>query len=309
MSNRQRADEIEKGAKACYGRARRAYDRTVKALEERGRERERLHGGRVAPVLERLQAEFVRFTAIEFADGEGTARRVAISAEDPQVVDGDGRVKSVAKASAVGVGGGGTVGGVAAGLVYSGVATWGTASTGTAIGTLSGAAASNATLAALGGGSLATGGGGVVAGTAVLGGVVAVPVILAGVGVWWHLGKKRLAEAEANASELNAAAKDLEARHARLDRSRALQDRLIVATEQLVDDLSARLDEVSTWSARCRLNTLSERRQAFLARTVAVADALAAVAQVHVCGPKGEPSRHGAQAAQDAEDFLADALS
>ena len=44
----------------------------------------------------------------------------------------------------------------------------GTASTGTAISTLSGAAASNATLAWLGGGALAAGGGGIVVGTAVL---------------------------------------------------------------------------------------------------------------------------------------------
>ena len=43
------------------------------------------------------------------------------------------------------------------------------ASTGTAISTLSGVAATNATLAAIGGGSLAAGGGGVAAGTAILG--------------------------------------------------------------------------------------------------------------------------------------------
>ena len=46
----------------------------------------------------------------------------------------------------------------------------GTASTGTAISSLSGVAATNATLAALGGGSLAAGGGGMALGTAVLGG-------------------------------------------------------------------------------------------------------------------------------------------
>ena len=44
----------------------------------------------------------------------------------------------------------------------------GAASTGTLISTLSGAAASNATLAWLGGGSLAAGGGGIAAGTMVL---------------------------------------------------------------------------------------------------------------------------------------------
>lgn len=60
---------------------------------------------------------------------------------------------------------------------YGAVGTFATASTGTAIGTLSGAAATNATLAWLGGGSLAAGGGGMAVGAAVLGGVVAAPLI------------------------------------------------------------------------------------------------------------------------------------
>lgn len=64
----------------------------------------------------------------------------------------------------------GTAGGfAAAGATTSAVMALGTASTGTAISTLSGVAATNATLAALGGGSLAAGGGGVALGTTILG--------------------------------------------------------------------------------------------------------------------------------------------
>ena len=69
------------------------------------------------------------------------------------------------------------VGSIAAGAgslfvagTMSALAAWGTASTGTAIATLSGAAATNASLALLGGGTLAAGGGGVALGTAVLSG-------------------------------------------------------------------------------------------------------------------------------------------
>lgn len=72
-----------------------------------------------------------------------------------------------------GVGGAaaGTAGGfAAAGATTSAVMALGTASTGTAISSLSGVAATNATLAALGGGSVAFGGGGMALGTAVLGG-------------------------------------------------------------------------------------------------------------------------------------------
>jgi len=61
--------------------------------------------------------------------------------------------------------------------VYGTVGALASASTGVAIAELSGAAATNATLAWLGGGSLASGGLGVAGGTAVLGGLVAGPAI------------------------------------------------------------------------------------------------------------------------------------
>lgn len=73
--------------------------------------------------------------------------------------------------------GAGALAGIAA---YGGTMTLGVASTGTAIASLSGAAATNATLAALGGGSLASGGLGIAGGTAVLGGMVAGPVLAVG---------------------------------------------------------------------------------------------------------------------------------
>ena len=79
-------------------------------------------------------------------------------------------------------------GGVGAGALtalgaYGAVAAFGTASTGAAIGGLSGAAASSATLAWLGGGALTAGGLGIAGGTAVLGGIVAAPAII-GFGVF-----------------------------------------------------------------------------------------------------------------------------
>ena len=84
------------------------------------------------------------------------------------------------KASEIATGG---LGGIAAGTLTAygalgAVGAFATASTGTAIGVLSGAAATNATLAWLGGGAIAAGGGGIAAGTAVLGGLVAAPALL-----------------------------------------------------------------------------------------------------------------------------------
>lgn len=72
----------------------------------------------------------------------------------------------------------GTASGALIGLgAYGSVGVLASASTGTAIASLSGAAATNATLAWLGGGSLAAGGFGMAGGMAVLGGLVAGPAI------------------------------------------------------------------------------------------------------------------------------------
>ncbi|WP_439056732.1 chemotaxis protein [Serratia bockelmannii] len=70
------------------------------------------------------------------------------------------------------------VSGAAAGFaVYSGVMAFAAASTGTPIAALSGVAAYNATMAAIGGGSLAAGGWGMAGGAMVLGGAVVAPLI------------------------------------------------------------------------------------------------------------------------------------
>lgn len=93
----------------------------------------------------------------------------------------------------------GTLSGIAA---YGGVGALATASTGTAIGTLSGAAATNATLAWLGGGSLATGGLGIAGGTAVLGGVVLGPVLAVAGLFSASKSEKNLAQARAWAEDV-----------------------------------------------------------------------------------------------------------
>lgn len=88
--------------------------------------------------------------------------------------DGE-KIKEVSVGAGVLLGGLGGAGlGAASGFAAAGATTaavmaLGTASTGTAIASLSGVAATNATLALLGGGTLAAGGGGMAAGTAALG--------------------------------------------------------------------------------------------------------------------------------------------
>lgn len=100
----------------------------------------------------------------------------------------------------------GTLAGVAA---YGGVGAFAAASTGTAIAGLSGVAATNATLAWLGGGSLAAGGLGVAGGAAVLGGIVAAPV-LAVTGIFMaSKSEENLANAEQMHAEAERAAEKM----------------------------------------------------------------------------------------------------
>lgn len=108
--------------------------------------------------------------------------------------------------AAVGSVASGALAGVAA---YGGVGALATASTGTVIGGLSGVAATNATLAWLGGGSLAAGGAGIAGGMAVLGGVIAGPALLVG---GWAMSAKadaNLAKARANLAEAEQAAEEM----------------------------------------------------------------------------------------------------
>ncbi|WP_201026664.1 hypothetical protein [Sphingobium sp. MI1205] len=85
--------------------------------------------------------------------------------------------------SSVSVAGGAGAGAAVAAGSWSLVALIGSASTGTAISTLSGVAATNATLAWFGGGALAAGGAGMAGGTLVLGGVALAPVVAIAA---WH---------------------------------------------------------------------------------------------------------------------------
>ena len=92
-------------------------------------------------------------------------------------------------------------GALAAFGAYSAASALATASTGTAISALSGVAASNATLAFFGGGSLAAGGLGMAGGAAVLGGLVAGPALLVMGVIIGAKGGKNLEEAKTQSAE------------------------------------------------------------------------------------------------------------
>lgn len=114
------------------------------------------------------------------------------------------------------------------------VGLFGTASTGAAIGGLSGAAAWNATLAWLGGGSLAVGGGGMALGTLILGGIAVGPALMIGGCVLGRQGEKAVTEAHRYASKVNTEIAKLDAFE---DFLRKVQQR-IIELKDLVNSLN-----------------------------------------------------------------------
>lgn len=182
-------------------------------------------------VLVPFREVFVKLKNVDLAElGASTLPR---GAELPRV-----EMQAV-RSSAFGVVGalaGGVVSGVGAGAgAFSAVGAFAAASTGTPMAALSGAAATKATLAFLGGGSLAAGGGGVAAGTLVLGGLVAAPVVVAGLGYVAWRGRAALRVQQEIALALREGEADLAAAEARtavvLGRSRQ--------TRAVLDDLRA----------------------------------------------------------------------
>ncbi|WP_426989904.1 helix-turn-helix domain-containing protein [Pseudarthrobacter sp. Y6] len=114
-------------------------------------------------------------------------------------------------AGVLGSGAGAAVGAGAATATYMTVASIATASTGAAISSLSGAAATSATLAAIGGGSLAAGGLGIAGGTALLTGLVAMPVIAAVAGAVLASGGRILEKQKSVEQKIQQAETDFEA--------------------------------------------------------------------------------------------------
>ncbi|WP_010254372.1 toxin-antitoxin system YwqK family antitoxin, partial [Myroides injenensis] len=131
-------------------------------------------------------------------------------------------------------------------LVTSTVGALATASTGTAISTLSGAAATNATLAWLGGGSLASGGGGVAAGATVLSGITmgataGVGLIVAGLIASTYYSKK-LTEAKEYQKQVETHVADMEVLWSVLDGINIRTNELSNVTKKLEVRIRAEID-------------------------------------------------------------------
>ena len=176
LKDRMSANKVNNDAEAMVNAARQHVERhrvaTERVLEDYGARKLRAFNGVISDFID----SFSTLKNVEIADspeleklrvGESSKAILASLRNDYQVLQDAG----------LGLGAGLGGGAALAFGAYNGTMLLATASTGTAISSLSGAAATNATLAWLGGGALSAGGGGIAMGTMVLGGIVAGPAL------------------------------------------------------------------------------------------------------------------------------------
>jgi len=177
VDNYNTADYYNDKAKKIYNEAKEKLSRkkksTNKHLETLGEVKISIYKGS----LNKFASVFSRIKNVDFKDRLQLGLLDNIDAQDIlDIKDIVIKLQEVVGGAVAAIGSGALAGFGA----WGGVGALATASTGTAIASLSGAAATNATLAWLGGGSLAAGGFGMTGGMVVLGGIVTGPVLAVG---------------------------------------------------------------------------------------------------------------------------------
>lgn len=175
------------------------------SLEALGKEKVFVLNGSIKQFLD----VFTQIKNVDFRESVGLTElsKLHIDQKDFEEL---GEMQNFAASLATGSVTGAAGGALAAFGAYNAAAVLASASTGTAISTLSGAAATNATLAFFGGGSLAAGGLGMAGGMAVLGGLVAGPALLVMGLVTGAKAGKNFENAKANAAVATETCEQLE---------------------------------------------------------------------------------------------------
>lgn len=166
---------------------------TNEQLEELGKKKY----GAVTVNLKKFVEQYSQLKNVELLQ-RGDIDRLVVGDFDDQAMQEIRNDISMLESSALGLGAGAAAGAMTAFGAYSGTMLLASASTGTAISALSGVAATNATLAWLGGGSLAAGGMGMAGGMMVLGGVVAGPALAIFGSILSNSASEKLSHAKAN---------------------------------------------------------------------------------------------------------------
>ena len=176
IKDNNEANEVNENAQDIIDTAQEklqtSRDRTSKALMDLGNKKIDICDKHLAHFI----ASFEKLKNVELETSVGLEELSKFKIDKQSIIDLK-KITLIATSLAAGTAGGAVAGAAVAFGAYGAAGALATASTGTAIATLSGAAATNATLAFFGGGAIAAGGLGIAGGTAILGGLVAGPAL------------------------------------------------------------------------------------------------------------------------------------
>ena len=225
--------------------------------------------------IERFISSFQKIHSIKLKDSAGLNELRKFCLDEQSMIEMR-EMSSMASSVLGGLIGGAGAGALTAFGAYGATMTFAAASTGTAIASLSGAAATNATLAFLGGGALAAGGGGMALGSAVLGGAVAGPAI-AILGIVMNASaSKNLDNAYSNRSQTQEAIEGMkiietlcDAITARSEMFYSLIDNLNIFFQEQILQLEAIIHK-----SGCDYSKYSAQEQSVVAMSLSVAGAI-----------------------------------
>lgn len=296
------AERRNKKAKKTLKRAKKSLKQqrhdTYEGLENLGRQKVHLHENGLKPFV-------AAFSRIKNVDYTGMTLGEDSQVTEVETLDIQRTVTEMEEL--VGPGATALGAGALAGLAtYGSVGVLSTASTGTAIAGLSGVAATNATLAWLGGGSLAAGGAGMAGGAAVLGGIAFAPVLLVGGLVMQSKAKDALNDAESNLKEAELAAEAMETAEVACKRigQKANEVSEVLGALQSVhlDDALPKLERLV--SANADYGTYNDEQKHLVMRTAAVAKTAHLVSEERLFDEDGVVTKEIRRALKKANNFL-----
>lgn len=233
-------------------------------------------------------SEFEKLNHVELSESSGLNELQKIVLDKKTFSDLK-ELQGVATSLAGGLASGAMAGALTAFGAYGVAGTLATASTGTAIASLSGAAATNATLAFFGGGSLAAGGLGMAGGTAVLGGLVAGPALAVLGFVVGAKASKNLDAANANwakAKEFEEEMKTAADLCNGIRRRSAMFNRFLIRLQTIFDPLVYEMTQIIEQKGT-DFRTFSDDEKKCIASAMSLAGAIKAVLDTPILDESG----------------------
>ena len=232
--------------------------------------------------------EFEKLNHVELVESKGLNELYKLVLDQKSFIELK-KLQSMATSMASGVTSGTLAGALTAFGAYGAASALATASTGTAIASLSGAAATNATLAFFGGGSLAAGGLGISGGMLVLGGLVTGPA-LAVIGT--VVGAKASVNRDKAYSNLSKARAFKEEMDVAADLCIGIRDRAIMFDQFLesLNSIFTKLIDEMTQTIKIRGSDyakFSEEEKKIVAETLAMAGAVKSILDTPILDSDG----------------------